>query len=122
MMAVTFGPTSCSSGLVPKRKLLHSPEDHYGFVPKLSHHGGKNPALRAEKPILPRPKVNFFSGAQRNGFFPLRMSYVAKQCVLMSWLVRELASQAQSHGSGREARRAKTAKEGFLRFLLISET
>ena len=26
-------------------------------------------------------------------------------------------SQAQSHGSGTEARRAKTAEEGFLRFL-----
>ena len=52
MTAVAFGPTSCSSGLVPKSKLLHSPEDQYGFVPKHSRHGGKNPALRAEKPYM----------------------------------------------------------------------
>ena len=84
MIAVAFGPTSCSSVLVLKSKLLHSPEAHYGFVPKLSLHGGKNIALRAEKPISrkaaiereesgacseypkreqARPKVNFFSGA-----------------------------------------------------------
>jgi len=51
-MAVAFGPTSCSSVLVPKSKLLHSPEAQYGFVPKLSPHGGKNLALRAKKPYL----------------------------------------------------------------------
>ena len=52
MMAVAFGPTSCSSVLVPKSKLLHRPETQYGFVPKHSLHGGKNIALRAEKPYL----------------------------------------------------------------------
>ena len=41
-MAVAYAPTYCSSSLVPKSKLLHSLEDHYGFVSKLSHHGGKN--------------------------------------------------------------------------------
>ena len=51
MMAMAFGPSSCPFGLVPKSKLLHSPEDQNGFVPKLSLHGGKNIALRAEKPI-----------------------------------------------------------------------
>ena len=49
MKAVAFGPTFCSSGLVPKSKLLHRPETQYGFVPKHSLHGGKNIALRAEK-------------------------------------------------------------------------
>ena len=52
MKAVTSGPTSCSSGLVPKSELLHSPEAQYGFVSKHSPHGGKNTALRAEKPLL----------------------------------------------------------------------
>ena len=61
MMAVAFGPTSCSSGLVPKSKLLHRPETQYGFVPKHSLHGGKNPALRAEKPYLARPLIFPFS-------------------------------------------------------------
>ena len=51
-MAVAFGPTSCSSVLVPKSKLLHRPETQYGFVPKHSLHGGKNTALRAEKQKL----------------------------------------------------------------------
>ena len=40
-MAVAFGPTCCSSSLVLKSKLSHSPEAQYGFVPKLSPHGGK---------------------------------------------------------------------------------
>ncbi len=39
--SVAFGPTSCPFGLVPKSKLLHSPEAQYGFVPKHSLHGGK---------------------------------------------------------------------------------
>ena len=59
-MAVAFGPTSCSSVLVPKSKLLHRPETQYGFVPKHSLHGGKNIALRAEKPSL--TMRSFFSG------------------------------------------------------------
>jgi len=48
-MAVAFGPSFCSSGLVPKSKLLHSLEAQSGFVPKHSPHGGKNIALRAKK-------------------------------------------------------------------------
>ena len=60
-MAVAFGPTSCSSVLVPKSKLLHRPETQYGFVPKHSLHGGKNIALRAEKPYL--AMRSFFSKA-----------------------------------------------------------
>ena len=49
MMAAAFGPASCSSGLVLKSELLHSPEAQSGFVPKHSLHGGKSIALRAEK-------------------------------------------------------------------------
>ena len=112
MMAVAFGLTSCSSVLVPKSKLLHRPETQYGFVPKHSHHGGKNIALRAEKPSL--VMRSFFSEA---GFLPLRMSYIAEQYGVMSWLVRGACSQAQRHDSGPEARRAKTSEEGFVRFL-----
>jgi len=72
MTAVAFGLTSCSSGLVPKSKLLHNPEAQYGFVPKLSHHGGKNTALRAEKPYL--AMRSFFSEEM---FLPLKMFNVA---------------------------------------------
>ena len=67
MPAVAFGPTSCPSGLVLKSELLHNPEAQYGFVPKHSRHGGKNIALRAEKPFY--SMRSFFSGAQRNGVF-----------------------------------------------------
>jgi len=41
-MAVAFGPTSSSSGLVLKIKFLHNPEAQSGFILKPSHHGGKN--------------------------------------------------------------------------------
>ena len=61
MTAVAFGPSSCPSGLTPKSKLLRNPEVQYGFVSKHSHHGGKNPALRAEKPII--AMRSFFSEA-----------------------------------------------------------
>ena len=63
-MAVAFGPTSCSSVLVPKSKLLHRPENQYGFVPKHSLHGGKNIALRAEK-----PEMNCFLDCDNNRCF-----------------------------------------------------
>ncbi len=56
-MSVAFGPTSCSSGLVPKSKLLQRPESHDGFVPKHCHHGGKNHALRAKKQDYRYPNI-----------------------------------------------------------------
>ena len=114
-MAVAFWPTSCSSGLVPKSTLLHNPEVQYGFVPKHSLHGGKNIALRAEKPIIAMRSL--FSEAQRNGVFA---SDDVLRCGAMCGDVMVCAgacSQAQSHDSGTEARRAKTSAEGFLRFL-----
>ena len=47
MMAEDYVLTSCTSVLVPESKLSHRPKVQYGFVPKLSHHRGKTPALRA---------------------------------------------------------------------------
>ena len=41
-MPVAFSLTICSSGLVLKSELLHNSEVQNGFVPKHSHHGGKN--------------------------------------------------------------------------------
>ena len=114
-MAVAFGPSSCHSGLVPKSELLHSPEVQYGFVSKLSLHGGKNIALRAEKPFF--SSHSFFSGAQRNGVFA---SEDVLRCEAMWGDVKagvRACSQVQSHDSSTEARRAKTSAEGFLRFL-----
>ena len=126
-MAVAFGPTSCSSGLVLKSKLLHNPEVQSGFVPTLGacdawlvqeriHHGGKTIALRAEKPFF--ALRSFFSGAQRSGVFA---SEDVLRCEAMCGDVVACAgacSQAQSHDSGTKARRAKTSAEGFFLFLL----
>ena len=128
MKAVAFGPTSCSSVLVPKSKLLHRPETQYGFVPKHSHHGGKNLALRAEKPIFSTKTITktntivssrgqelFFSEAM---FFPLMLSAFRHANPLMARSVCEsLLSGTKERGSN-EGRRPQIAAEGFLRFLL----
>ena len=107
-MAVAFGPTFCSSGLVPKSKLLHNPEVQYGFVPKHSLHGGKNIALRAEKPYL--TMRSFFSEAV---FLPLKMSYVAEQYGVMSWLVRELAPRHKAMTAAQKLGELRHRKRDF---------
>ena len=110
-MAVAFGPTSCSSGLVPKSKLLHSPEAHDGFVPKHSRHGGKNPALRAEKTIS--AMRSFFSGAQRNGVFA---SKDVLRCEAMCGDVMAGAgacSQAQAMTAAQKLGELRHRKRGF---------
>ena len=107
-MAVAFGPTSCSPGLVPKSKLLHRPETQYGFVPKHSLHGGKNIALRAEKPYLAMRSL--FSEAV---FLPLKMSYIAEQHGVMSWLVRELAHRHKARTAAQKIEELRHRKRGF---------
>ena len=115
MIAVAFGPTSYSSVLVLKSKLLHNPEVQSGFVPKRIHHGGKNIALRAEKPFF--ALRSFFSGAQRSGVFAsedvLRCGAMCDDVVACAGA----CTQPQSHDSSTEARRAKTSEEEFLWFL-----
>ena len=51
MMAETFGLSCWPSTLALESKLSHNLESHPGLVPRLSHHRGKNTALRAEKPL-----------------------------------------------------------------------
>ena len=41
-MAELIELLSCTFGLVPESKFSHKPQAQYGFVPKLSHHSGKN--------------------------------------------------------------------------------
>ena len=43
-------------------------------------------------------------------FFPLEMADVARQHVVMAWLVRELAHRHKAMTSAHVARRAKTSK------------
>ena len=43
MMAESDALSYCPVTIVLESTLSHMATDHYGFVPKLSHHGGKNP-------------------------------------------------------------------------------
>ena len=52
MMAEALGLSSCPSGFALKSKLLHKPQVQYGFVSKLSHHGGKTAKTESRSQIL----------------------------------------------------------------------
>jgi hypothetical protein len=41
MMAESVALSYCPITIVPESKLSHMATVHYGFVPKLNHHGGK---------------------------------------------------------------------------------
>ena len=112
MMAAAFGPASCSSGLVLKSELLHSPEAQSGFVPKHSLHGGKNIALRAKKPIYSMRSL-FLVERSETVFLPLTMSYVAKQCVVMSWLVQELVLMHKAMTAAQKLEELRHQQRGF---------
>ena len=49
-VALSYWPVT----IVPKSKLSHLATAHYGFVPKLSHHGGKTEKtkLRTTKVVI----------------------------------------------------------------------
>ena len=113
-MAVAFGPPSCSSGLVPESKLSHSPEAQSGFVPKHSLHGGKNPALRAEKPLSDMRSL-FLVKRSVTVFFASDDVFSCKATSADVVACAGACSQAQSHDISTKARRAKTTAEGFLR-------
>ena len=79
MTAEAYGPTSCTSGLASESRLSRRPEVQYCFVPKLSHHGRKTPKTVIRYYMLDTTKTVF-------SVFPLMMSLVAKQQVMMSGL------------------------------------
>ena len=105
-MAEAYGPTYCTSALVPESKLSHRSESQYGFVPKLSHHGGKT-----EKTIYSSKRVlvllSVFS------VFPLMMFLVAQQRVMLSGLVRELAHRHKAMTAARKFEKLRHQKRGF---------
>lgn len=90
---------------------------------------------RAEKPIIARlrlserrvelaptiPSVSrldrrsTFFLVERSGtvFLPLKMSYVAKQCVMMSWLVRELAHRHKAMTAAQKLEELRHQQRGF---------
>ena len=55
----------------------------------------------------------FFSEAM---FLPLKMSYVAKQCVVMTWLVRELAHRDQAMTAAQKLEELRYHQRGFSGF------
>ena len=110
--ALSYWPVT----IVPESKLSHMASVHYGFVPKLSHHGGKTPRFAL--------KNHFEIGVALSCFYCFS-SDDAFSCKATSDEVRAGAgacSQAQSHDVSTKARSAKTSTEGFLRFLLTSGT
>jgi hypothetical protein len=95
MMAEAYGSMSCAFVLVPESKLSHRLEAQHSFIMKLIHHDGKTPRFALKNifrdfsyrllfPLTLSLKKVF-------NVFPLEMSYVAKQRVVMSGLVWELA-------------------------------
>ena len=76
---------------------------------------GKTIVLRTPKPIL--AMRSFFSGTKWNGVFPLMMSIVAKQRVLMAGLVRELALPLQ-----RNYHRRMNDEQKLIRTFVVERT
>ena len=141
MKSVAFGPTYCPSVFVLKSTLLHNPEVQYGFVPKHSLHGGKNPALQAKKqltsPDLPEGEEGLRATdvdrikvciSFKKMFFSEASVFASEDVLRCEAICGDVmvcagaCSQAQSHEISTETRRAKTSEEGFLRFLLTTET
>ena len=141
MKSVAFGPTYCPSVFVLKSTLLHNPEVQYGFVPKHSLHGGKNPALRAKKQLTSPDLPDGEEGLRatdvgrikvcisfKKMFFSEASVFASEDVLRCEAICGDVmvcagaCSQAQSHEISTETRRAKTSEEGFLRFLLTTET
>ena len=123
-MSEAYGPTSCTFGLAPESKLSRSPKVQYGFMLKISHHGEKNTALRAEKHSLQLVYSDrysrglvFFSDAKRNGVFAFDDVLVSQKRVMMSGFVRELALRHRTMKSAQKLVELKTSAEGFYMFL-----
>ena len=66
-MAKVFDLTCWPVTIVPESELSHTTTVHHGFVPKLSHHGGKTPLSLKNHSSLVYLKVRlhelFFSDA-----------------------------------------------------------
>ena len=95
--ALSYRPVT----IVPESKLSHMASVHYGFDPKLSHHEWKNLGFSSLKNISSMRSC-FSVERKRNGVFPLMMYLVAKQRVMRSGLVRELAHRHKAMMSARK--------------------
>ena len=101
--ALSYRPVT----IVPESKLSHMASVHYGFVTKLSHHGGKTPRFAL--------KNHFEIGVALSCFYCFSSDDVFS-CKATSDEVRACAgacSQAPSHDVSTKARSAKTSQRGF---------
>ena len=106
--ALSYWPVT----IVPESKLSHMATAHYGFVTKLSHHEWKNLGFSSLKNISTMRSC-FSVERKRNGVFPLMMSIVAKQRVLMAGLVRELAHRHRAVTAARMLEEQRHQQRGF---------
>ena len=67
--ALSYWPVA----IVPGSKLPHMATTHYGFVPKLSHHGGKTPRFALKNLFGRNSAYVFYCFAQKMGNYPLYM-------------------------------------------------
>ena len=128
-MAEAYGLTPCTSGLASESKLSCSPKVQFGFVPNHSHHGGKTSRF-ALKNLFESKASNltivadvalwtenwFFSGAKRNGVFPLVMSSVAQQRGMMAGHVQELALKHNAMTADQKLAELRQQQRGFYGF------
>ena len=114
MMAEAYSLSVCPSSLALESKLSRNLESHTVLVPRLSHYEWKN-----LKNNLFRMNVLYIE----NVFivFPLMMFLVAKQRVMMSGLVRELAHRHRAMTSARKLKELKHQQRGFHGFCLLSK-
>ena len=101
VMAELFELSCCTYGFTPESKLSRKPQAQYGFVPKFSHHSGKNKKNQDDV-------FNVFS-SDAVCVSPVKPLMGRSLC-------ESLLSGTNERGSN-EGRRPQTAPEGFLRFL-----
>jgi len=109
MMAETCGLSCWPSSLAPESKLSHNLEFHPGLVPRLSHHRGKNTALRAEKPLR-----KSLCGINKNVFlvfsFPL---LEAGGCFHFGQQRRQVNLDSMKHEGKTNGYNPSTTEKGF---------
>ena len=131
MTAETCGLTSCtsslaleSSALTLSNQLSRMPEAQYSLVPKLSHHEWQNLGFSSLKNMISKNAGNYIwqnnlHGAQlflvsvANDVFPLMMFSVAKQRVMMSGPVQELALKHRVMSSARKQRLSERSRSSL---------
>ena len=98
--------------IVPESKLSHLATAHYGFVPKLSHHGGKNLRFALKNHFEIGVALScFFCFSSDDVFSCKATSDDGRACV-------KACFQTQNHDVSTKAQSAWTSAEVFLRFLL----